>query len=462
MKPTVVIAGASGFIGRWFIEKYKDHYNIIALSRKIITHPVREQVQWRTVDLYSLSSTTEALKGADCAIYLVHSMQPSTRLNQGSFDDTDLLLADNFARAAEQCRLKQIVFIGGILPKDQNNFSRHLRSRYEVETTLNAYKTPLTSIRAGIIIGPGGSSFSIIEKLVRRLPVLICPKWTLSENQPIDVDDVLEILDAVIGMKEAYHQSIEIGGTEVVSYKELLARTAPLLGKRPLMFSFPFFTVGLSKFWVGLFSNSSRTFVSPLVESLKHTMLVEESSILKRIKRNYRTLDESIKKAIHEKDRIPKMPDGEYLQVERNTVRSVQRLPNPSDQTATWVAKEYGRWLPTLFRNMIRVDDQIELVRFRLLGLELLRLQFVNDRSDHNRQLYYIVGGLLVKRPDYGWLEFRTVLGGKWTITAIHNFVPRLPWFIYVNTQAIVHLWVMKKFGSYLSKSIDDSVNYQA
>jgi len=175
MKPTIAIAGATGFIGRWFIDRYKHKYHIVALSRKIMKPTEEDSVEWRVLDMYSLSSTTAALKGADYALYLVHSMQPSTRLNQGSFEDTDLLLADNFARAAEANGLKQIIFLGGILPDKGEQFSRHLRSRHEVEQTLRAKSVPLTSLRAGIIVGPGGSSFRIVEKLVNRLPVMISP-----------------------------------------------------------------------------------------------------------------------------------------------------------------------------------------------------------------------------------------------------------------------------------------------
>jgi len=89
---TIAIAGATGFIGRWFIERYSKTFKIIALSRSDVKSTAYPEVEWRKADLYSLSSTTKALEGADFALYLVHSMQPSTRLNQGSFEDTDLLL----------------------------------------------------------------------------------------------------------------------------------------------------------------------------------------------------------------------------------------------------------------------------------------------------------------------------------------------------------------------------------
>ena len=156
MKRKVVLAGATGFIGRWIIEVFQKDFQIIALSRKKVKYNHNQNIQWREVDLYSMSSTEKALEGAEIAIYLVHSMLPSTRLNQGKFEDTDLLLADNFSRAAQKNNLKQIIYIGGILPKDKHEISNHLLSRYEVEKTLGARATPLTAIRAGIIIGPGG------------------------------------------------------------------------------------------------------------------------------------------------------------------------------------------------------------------------------------------------------------------------------------------------------------------
>ena len=125
MKQNIAIAGATGFIGRWFIDRYKNEFNITALSRKKVANNNQSAVKWKQVDLYSISSTTEALANIDVAIYLVHSMMPSTRLNQGSFEDTDILLADNFSRASEQCNLKQIIYVGGILPKDDHTISKH-------------------------------------------------------------------------------------------------------------------------------------------------------------------------------------------------------------------------------------------------------------------------------------------------------------------------------------------------
>ncbi|RPG63934.1 MAG: NAD-dependent epimerase/dehydratase family protein [Flavobacteriaceae bacterium TMED42] len=449
MKQTIVLAGASGFIGRWIIEEFQDEYQIIALSRKKVKTNPNEKIIWRTVDLYSMSSTEKAMEGADIAIYLVHSMQPSTRLNQGKFEDTDLLLADNFSRAAQKNKLKQIIYLGGILPKDKHKISNHLLSRFEVEKTLGSRATPLTAIRAGIIIGPGGSSFRIVSQLVKNLPVMGCPQWTKSENQPIDVFDILSLIKQCAGNPVTYDKNIEVGGNEVMTYMNLLQKTSKIMHKRRLIFSMPFFTVGLSKWWVSIFGDSNINFVSPLVESLKHRMIPSKKhDDLYHI--DFTPVDNSIKRALTHKP--PALPTFHQSHAEKNTVRSVQRIYNPGKYNAQWVAKHYPIWLSKRFAGLINPRFDGSILRFYLLGIMLLELQLIEDRSTPNRQLFYITGGVLTKRTDLGWLEFRSILDNEYVITAIHEYVPKLPWAVYKLTQAKLHLYVMKKFEKELQR----------
>ena len=448
-KKKIAIAGATGFIGRWFIDRYKEKYDIVALSRKNVLEN-ESKVEWRVVDLFSISSSIDALKGVDYAIYLVHSMQPSTRLNQANFEDTDLLLADNFARAAQECKLKHIVYLGGILPKDNKNLSKHLKSRYEVEGVLGSRNTPLTTIRAGIIIGPGGSSFNIVKKLVKNLPVMACPKWTLSKNQPADLELALHSIDGVIGNENYFGKFIEIGSKEVVTYMDILKETAFEMNKKRWIFSIPFFSLGMSKLWVGLFSGSSTNFVSPLIESLKHEMTLNPDNKL-NIQKDI-SLNNSINNALTNEQLIPKNPVFKYFKNKpENTVRSVQRMENPSRKSAPWVASNYPKWLSSKFGKLIYAEENGPLLKFTFLGLCLLQLEHIKNRSDENRQLFYITGGFLTKRNNMGWLEFRSILNGAYIITAIHEFVPRLPWFIYRFTQAKSHYYVMKKFENFIS-----------
>ena len=443
MRQKIVLAGATGFIGRWIIEVFQNDFQIIALSRKKVKNNSNQNILWKEVDLYSMSSTELALEGADIAIYLVHSMLPSTRLNQGKFEDTDLLLADNFARAAQKNNLKQIIYIGGILPKDKHKISNHLLSRYEVEKTLGSRDTPLTAIRAGIIIGPGGSSFKIVKNLVTNLPVMACPQWTKSKNQPIDVFDILSLLKQCMGNPKTYSKNIEIGGDQVMSYMDLLKMTSKQMNKKRWIFSIPFFTVGLSKWWVRFFTGTNIDFVSPLVESLKHRMTPNsDSSQLYNIQ--FTPIEKSIKRALNEK--LPSLPSFYYSNTEKNTVRSVQRIFNPKKQNAQWVAKYYPVWLSKKFAGIINPVFDGSFLRFNLLGINLLELKLIEDRSTPNRQLFYITGGVLTKRKDLGWLEFRSILKNEYIITAIHEYVPKLPWMIYKLTQAKMHLYVMQRF----------------
>lgn len=453
-RPTVVIAGATGFIGRWFIERFHQEYRIIALSRGSMSpEPGYDKAEWRQVELYSLSSTEAALEGADYAIYLVHSMHPSTRLHQGSFEDTDLLLADNFGRAAKANGLQQILYIGGLLPDHSEDkvLSRHLRSRWEVEKTLGNAGVPVTTLRAGIIVGAGGSSFMMIRKLVERLPVLICPAWCQSDTQPVELGDALQMMHYCLGRASCYGKSFDIGGDQVTTYMEMIKVVAELLGKRRVTRPVRFFSPGFSTFWVALFTDSSQALVKPLVQSLKHDLTASPNELLAAFP-DRNSFETAARRALYGKDKLPPLPKRESLAArEKNTVRSVQRLPNPQGHTATYVARAYQRWLPIFFRALIHVESEGDVSTFAALGQPLLRLQFIPDRSDDDRQLFYINGGRLVRRKDYGWLEFRRLLDGKYVISAIHEFVPALPWYIYILTQANAHAIVMDQFGKFLA-----------
>ena len=170
-KPRVVIAGASGFVGQALAPALAEDFHVIGLSRSK-RQPGGGFAEYRSCDLFSLKEAEAALEGAEYAVYLVHNMMPTTRLTQGSFADLDVVCADNFARAAAAAGVKQIVFLGGLLPKD-GQLSEHLQSRREVEETLAAHVVPVTTLRAGLILGGSGSSFQVMARLVQRLPVMV-------------------------------------------------------------------------------------------------------------------------------------------------------------------------------------------------------------------------------------------------------------------------------------------------
>ena len=278
-KPTVAIAGATGFVGQALIPTLLEDHRVIGLTRSPTRAalPDGSGVEWRHCDLFNLEEVVAALEGVDYAIYLVHSMMPSAKLVQASFADMDLLLADNFARAAERNGAKRLVYVGGIRPDDAKP-SAHLSSRLEVEQTLGGRATPVTAIRAGIILGPGGSSMKMMVELVRRLPAMILPSWTRSRSSPIAVDDVVRVVRRCMHEDASLNGSFDIGGPEVMSYREMMRRAAQLLKRKIPMLPVPFFSPALSRHWVALITGTSTSLVGPLVDSLRHSEGSEGSS----------------------------------------------------------------------------------------------------------------------------------------------------------------------------------------
>ncbi|MEO1334176.1 MAG: nucleoside-diphosphate sugar epimerase, partial [Myxococcota bacterium] len=410
----------------------------------------------------SMSAVERALEGVDFALYLVHSMLPSARLTQADFVDLDLLLADNFSRAAEANGVRQIIYIGGILPTTETP-SSHLRSRHEVEQTLSARRTPVTSLRAGLIVGPGGSSFAMLVNLVRRLPVMLLPAWTRGKSSPIAIDDVVRAVHRCVGRTEAFGEAYDIGGPESMSYHEMLARTAQFLGLRRRMLRVSFVSVELSRLWVSAVTGASAELVGPLIESLRYSLVPDDNALQTWLRKDALSFEEALRRSTDEAGRampnprsVIKVKDARRLRAMK-TVRSVQRLPLPEEHRAQWAAHEYMRWLPSFVWPLLtcRVSEG-GVVRFyvRSTSLFLLELSHAPERSQPDRQLFRITGGLLAKVAETaspGRFEFREVLQGRHLIAAIHDFRPALPWFIYNLSQALVHLWVMKGFGRHLA-----------
>ena len=355
----VVIAGASGYIGDNLLKKLKGKADLFGLSRSEKENT--KSVTWRSCDLFSLSDAEDALEGADIAVYLVHSMVPSAKLTQATFQDMDVVIADNFARAAKHHNVKEIIYLSGIIPDGDEDLSRHLSSRLEVERILRAYGTPVTAIRAGLIVGPNGSSFPILAKLVQRLPAMILPKWTSSKTQPVALDDVLNSLSKVILNAVKENRSIDIGGPEVMTYRTMMEETANILGKKRYMFHVPLFSLSLSKLWLRLVTQTPKEIVYPLVESLTHEMIVQDSNYVAGISDGKISFREAAKIAI-DADKESKKPNkkmafGPLIQ----DVRSIQRIPLPSGQTADWVGRYYTVWLEDFLSPWINTETDEEL-----------------------------------------------------------------------------------------------------
>lgn len=446
----VTIAGASGFLGKNLLKTLSrdKNINIKALSRSF-RKDESDNLKWQQADLFSLSSTTDALVDTDVAIFLVHSMLPATRLFQGNFQDTDLIIADNFVRAARRNKVKKIIYLGGVVP--EGKASEHLESRKEVEQSFLSSAIPSIILRAGLVVGDGGSSFEILKNLALNLPAMLLPKWTKSTTQTVFINDLLDIIEYHVNNREYESKVLNAVCPEKITYEDLIKQTNAYLGKSKLMIPIPINYTTLSKFWVATFGESDMALVSPLVDSLLCDISHIECSgeLLPFIKHtSYRDMLPHIsKEKLHKKKRPVKH--------ESNNVRSIQRMATNKFYNVKDVADFYFEWLPYHMKSILHVEEKENIIYFKLRGLPkpLLILKYIKCEAYADRVKFHIIGGILTKTDDTGWLEFRNVEQGKFLLASINEFQPSLPWYIYKYTQAIVHSIIMEHFRNDLLRS---------
>ena len=456
-KVTVAIAGATGFIGSRLCELFPEQFNIIALTRKPKeTHPL---FTWRICDLYNLDSCLTALHGVDAAVYLVHSMMPSARLTQARFEDLDLILADNFARAAQANGIKHIVYVGGLDPETPDT-SIHLSSRMEVEQVLAKRVKTVTALRAGLVIGAGGSSYEVLQDVVKKLPIIFYPSWTETKMQPIALEDLVHLIRTALaeGGPSGCH---DVCSPTVMTYKQLMESAAKHLKLKRTFIRSPLENTFISSLGVRLLTGKPISLVQPLLQSLKHDMIAKNTHFQERVLPQPMSFDEAFSQAnkiapsLHS-DQGKGRRKAEVKQLKQaSAVRSVQRMMIPEGRDAFWLAEEYLRWLPRAFRLLIRaeyVEGGISKMYLRGTTLLLLELTFQSQISSNNRAIYTISGGHLLRSMarNKGTFEFRLMLDSPVLLTAIHDFYPRLPWYLYTLTQARVHALVMKRFARHL------------
>jgi uncharacterized protein YbjT (DUF2867 family) len=454
-RDSLVIAGATGFVGQAVARRLAGRAQPLDLVG--LTRGRRDATgAWDRLvscDLFSLKDVDAALSGARFALYLVHSMLPSARLVQGRFADLDLICADNFGRAAAKAGVEQILYLGGLIP-ETDHLSDHLTSRLEVEAALGAHGVPVTTLRAGMVVGPGGSSFEILTRLVRRLPAMVLPKWSERRCQTIDLETVAALIDHAIGRTESYGQTYDIGGPDALRYREMIQVVGEALGTPRKAVGVPVLTPKLSRLWVSLITGAPRALVAPLIESLQHDMVCRDRRLQEAAGLPGLSFREAVDAALAKPTETEK--PAAYRRAPRapmTGVRSVQRIPLPAGRDAEWAAHEYMRWLPRGVRPM-RVEVDAERTCTFFLGRSkrpLLVLTFAHARSASDRQLFYVTGGRLAQQTERGRLEFRVTPDGEHLLTAIHEFLPRLPWWLYRFTQALVHRWVMRRFGDHLA-----------
>jgi uncharacterized protein YbjT (DUF2867 family) len=292
---TVLVAGASGFVGRRLCPALEEAgCSVRAMTR----HPDDYQGVGEPVraDVTEAASLAAAAQGCDAAYYLVHS------LDRASFEEDDAAAAGAFGSAASRAGLGQIVYLGG-LGRDEDELSPHLRSRREVERLLGHAGVPVTTLRAGIIVGHGGISWEMTRQLVEHLPAMITPRWVRTKTQPIAVADVVRYLVAVLGMPQATGRAFEIGGPDVLEYVEMMRRLAAIEGRKRIVIPVPFLTPSLSARWLSLVTDVETRTGRSLVDSMINEVIVHDDSIRRLVPFEPMDYDAAVLQALGERAR---------------------------------------------------------------------------------------------------------------------------------------------------------------
>ncbi|HLI63273.1 MAG TPA: NAD(P)H-binding protein, partial [Terriglobales bacterium] len=260
----VLVTGATGYIGRQLVDRLlaEGHRVRCLVRRAEDSRLLPAEVELAVGDALRRETLSDALRGVDCAYYLIHSM----RAGESGFARRDRLAAYNFARAAEAASVRRVIYLGGL---GAGIMSAHLKSRQETGHVLRRFGPAVVEFRAGIIVGAGSASFEIIRSLAEKLPVMICPRWVTTRVQPIAVCDVLAYLVAALTAEEVDGKVVEIGGSEIETYRSMILKYARVRGLRRWLIRVPVLTPRLSSYWLNLVTSVPPSITRPLIEGLK-------------------------------------------------------------------------------------------------------------------------------------------------------------------------------------------------
>ena len=295
-RPQVLLTGATGYVGGLLLpllERRSTSVRCLARNPDKIRRG-GDSTQVVRGDVLDAASLDAALQGIDIAYYLVHLMAGAK-----DFERDDRRAAVNFARAAKQAAVKRIIYLGGLGDDADPELSPHLRSRHEVGKILRESGVETIEFRAGMVVGAGSLSYQLLKSLTDRLPVMLCPKWLSTPTQPIAVDDVLAYLSAAAELPAGASRIFEIGGTDVVTYSDLIREYARLKHLRRLLISVPVLTPYLSGLWLALVTPAGFEVGRHLIEGLKNPTVVRDRSALDAFSVRPMSVRAALEKAVY-------------------------------------------------------------------------------------------------------------------------------------------------------------------
>jgi uncharacterized protein YbjT (DUF2867 family) len=274
----ILLTGATGYIGKRLLPILvaQGHEIICCVrdkNRFYCPEEFHKSVSVIEVDFLEIETLIEIPKDIDAAYYLIHSMSGS----DNNYDELEKISAENFVESIDKTNAKQVIYLSGIV--NDKSLSKHLASRKKVEDVLNSGKFAMTTLRAGIIVGSGSASFEIIRDLINKLPLMITPKWLNTKCQPIAIPDVLEFLSKSLLNPVTYDKSFDIGGPDILTYKEMLLGFAKAKKLKRWIYTVPIMTPKLSSYWLYFVTSTSYKLAAALVSSMKVEVVCRDNKI---------------------------------------------------------------------------------------------------------------------------------------------------------------------------------------
>ncbi|MEO1486076.1 MAG: SDR family oxidoreductase [Bacteroidota bacterium] len=427
----ILLTGANGYIGMRLLPKLLEMGCEVVCAvrdekRLSVDEQVRKRITVIEIDFLEAVEPSKMPEDIDVAYYLIHSMTSSI----SDFDEKEAIAAKHFNQYLEHTKVTQVIYLSGIV--NDKELSKHLSSRKNVEDILYTGNFYLTVLRAGIIVGSGSSSFEIIRDLCEKLPVMITPKWVLTRSQPIAIRDVMSFLTGVLGNSNTYDQSFDIGGPDVLTYKDMLHKYAKVRGFKNWIYTVPVMTPKLSSYWLYFVTSTSYKLAINLVDSMKMEVVARDNRLQTLLGIETHTYEEAIDMAFKKieqnlvvsswKDSIAsgqvKKDLEKYIQVPRfGVLKDVQKLKieNPKKVLENiWkIGGEtgwyYGNWLWRIRGFLDKLNGGPGLRRGRTHPDKI----FPGDALDFWRVLLADHEGkrLLLfaemRLPGEAWLEFR-------------------------------------------------------
>ncbi|MFO7977819.1 MAG: SDR family oxidoreductase [Bacteroidales bacterium] len=328
MMMKILLTGATGYIAQRLLPALlREGHQVYCCVRdkdRFVSRYLSENVIVLETDFLREESLQVIPQDIDVAFYLIHSMSASG----GDFSQKEKTCAINFRNRMQNTRVQQVIYLSGIV--NDPALSRHLSSRKQVEDLLREGTYALTTLRAGIIVGSGSASFEIIRDLVEKLPVMIAPQWLNTRCQPIAIRNVIEFLSRVMARPETYHQDYDIGGDEILTYKQMLLRFAKIRGLKRRIFIVPVMTPKLSSYWLYFITSTSYPLAQNLVNSMKVEVICRPSNIASLLNIELIDYDTSIELAfdkIEQNDVLSSWKDAQTSDVLSKGLSSYMDVP---------------------------------------------------------------------------------------------------------------------------------------